>query len=113
MTFDVITNSPCIFTSEYKVIWKKNPAMNQKSTKAFLPVTQLFLIIKLCFVEFLLLLTLSLLKFCNSSLVTFRIIILLCTVSLQGLLVKYRLEMTNGDNKWAKHFSADERCMYT
>lgn len=33
--------------------------------------------------------------------------------STKGLLVKYRLEMTNGDNKWAKHFSADERYIFS
>jgi len=27
----------------------------------------------------------------------------------KGLLIKYRLEMTNGENYWGKHFSADER----
>ena len=30
----------------------------------------------------------------------------------QGLLLKYKLEMTNGETFWRKHFSADERCMY-
>ncbi|PFX15240.1 Transmembrane protein 145 [Stylophora pistillata] len=29
--------------------------------------------------------------------------------STKGLLLKYRLEMTNGDTFWRKHFSADER----
>ncbi|RMX60692.1 hypothetical protein pdam_00014526 [Pocillopora damicornis] len=29
--------------------------------------------------------------------------------STKGLLLKYRLEMTNGDTFWKKHFSADER----
>lgn len=31
---------------------------------------------------------------------------------IQGLQVKYRLEMTNGENAWGKQFSADERCKY-
>lgn len=33
-------------------------------------------------------------------------------IAFQGLFLNYRLEMTNGETFWRKHFSADERCMY-
>ena len=34
MTLDVMSNSP-FFTTKYKLIWKENPVVNQKSLRAF------------------------------------------------------------------------------
>ena len=50
---------------------------------------------------------------CKNDNVVFKVLTLLHNMFFcQGLLIKYRLEMTNGENYWGKHFSADERCMY-